>query len=149
MKTAGITFTPVLSHMCNALSFGTLPDSQKHAIVRPLLKKPKLDPDDLNSYRPISNLTFTSKLVKCIVAARSLKHVDYYKLLPERQSAYRRFHSTETTIATVHNDLICAADVDRVTALVLLDLRSAFNAVDHDILSSVLERRFGVDGIAL
>ena len=49
----------------------------------------------------------------------------------------------ETTIATVHNDLIYAADADRVTALVLLDLSSAFDTVDHDILSSVLERRFG------
>jgi Reverse transcriptase (RNA-dependent DNA polymerase) len=117
--------------------------------VKPLLKKPELDPDNLNSYRPISNLTFTSKLVERFVAARFLKHVDHHKLLPERQSAYRHLHSTETAIAAVHNDLVCAADADHVTALVLLDLTSAFDTVDHDILLSVLERRFGVDSIAL
>ena len=49
----------------------------------------------------------------------------------------------------MQNDLICAADADHLTALVLLDLSSAFDTVDHNIRSSVLDRRFGVDGIAL
>jgi hypothetical protein len=66
--------------MCNeSPSSGKLPDDgepQKQAIGRPLLNKPKLDPDDLNSYRPISNLTFTSKLIERIVATRFLKHVN-------------------------------------------------------------------------
>jgi len=84
IKKAAIVLAPVLCYMCNAsLSPGTLPNSQKHAIVRLLLKKPKLDPDDLNSYRPISNLRFTPKLVERVVAARFLKD----KLLSERQSA--------------------------------------------------------------
>jgi len=48
----------------------------------------------------------------------------------------------------VHNDLVRAADADRVTVIVLLDLSSAFGTVDHHILLSVLERRFGVDGAA-
>ena len=78
-----------------------------------------------------------------------MKHVDDNVLLTARQSAYRCFHSTETVIAAVHNDLIRAADADHVTALVLLDLSSTFETVDHDILLSVLERRFGVDGVAL
>ena len=126
-----------------------LPASQKHALVRPLLKKSTLDPDDLCSYRPISNLTFVSKMVERVVAVRLLKHVDSYNLLPERQSAYRRFHSTETAIAVVHNDLVRAADADHVTALVLLDLSSAFDTVDHHILLSVLQQRFGVDGLVM
>ena len=40
---------------------GLLPESQKAAIVTPILKKHDLDPDDVKSYRPISNLTFISK----------------------------------------------------------------------------------------
>jgi len=123
--------------------------SHKRAIVRSLLKKPKLELGDHNLYRPISNLTFTYKLVERVVAARFMKHVDDHTLLPAHQSAYRRFHSTETAIAAVHNYHIRAADADQVTALVLLDVSSAFDTVDHNILMSVLETRFGVKGVSL
>jgi len=78
-----------------------------------------------------------------------MQHIDNYKLLPERQSAYRRFHSTETAITAVHNDLVCAADADRVTALIVIDLSSAFNTVDHQSMLTVLQQRFGIDGQAL
>jgi len=109
-------------------------------------KEKKLDLDDLNSYRPISNQTFTSKLIEPVIAARFMKHVDDHTLLPVRQLAYHRFHSTETAFAA---HLRRAADANPVTTLVLLDLRSAFDQVDHDILLSVRERRFGVDSVAL
>jgi len=90
---AAVDVAPVLGQMCNAsLSFGTLPESQKRALVRPLLKKPKLDPDDLNSYRPISNLTFTSMLVEHVVASSFMKHVDDRTLLPARQFGYTALH---------------------------------------------------------
>ncbi len=122
LKKAMSVLAPVLCHLCNAsLSAGVLPTTQKHAIVRPILKKPTLDADDLSSYRPISNLSFISKTIERVVAARLLHHVDSHQLLPDRQSAYRRFHSTETAIAAVHNDLVVAADADHVSALVLLD----------------------------
>jgi len=65
---------------------------------------------------------------------------------PVRQSAYRRYHSTDTVVVSVLNDVIRAADEGKVTCLVLLDLSSAFDTVDHDILLQVLNRRFLVEG---
>ena len=44
----------------------------------------------------------------------------------------------------VYNDLVRAVDSKLVTALVLLDLSSAFDTVDHSTLLTVLDRRFGV-----
>jgi len=62
------------------------------------------------------------------------------KLFPDRQSSYRRGHSTETAVLCVHNDLVHAIDEQRITGLVMLDLSAVFDTVDHSILLSVLER---------
>ena len=64
-------------------------------------------------------------------------------------SAYRRFHSTETAVTKVFNDLLLAADVGQMSALCLLDLTAAFNTVDHELLLRRLERQFGLRGIEL
>ena len=78
--------------------------------VRPLLKKRTLDPNDPASYRPISNLSFVSKVIEKVVDDRLTDHVHKHHLLPVFQSAYRPFHSTETAIACILNDMIGAVD---------------------------------------
>ena len=77
------------------------------------------------------------------------QHTDLYHLLPVRQSAYRQYHSTETAIIIVHNDIVCAIDAGNVCVLVLLDLRAVFDTVDHGVLLDVLRHRFGVADVAL
>ena len=83
------------------------------------------------------------------MAKRFIGHAEKYKLLSNRQSAYRSHHSTETAVVAVHNNLVRAIDDHNVSALVLLDLSAAFDTVDHDILLNVIETRFGVGGDAL
>ena len=68
----------------------------KKSVVTPILKKPKLDADDLANYRLVSSLPFISKLWEKVVAKRLSAYLDDNKLLPRRQSANRRFNSTET-----------------------------------------------------
>ena len=102
LKQVGDVIVPVLRSICNAsFSAGRLPQSQKQAIVSARLKKPTLNPDDLNSYRPISNLSFVSKFVERAVAGCFVRHCEEHHLLPAKQSAYRRFHSTETAVLVV------------------------------------------------
>jgi len=55
-------------------------------------------------------------------------------LMPVTQSAYRQLHSTETAVTKVYSDVLLAADEGDVSALCLLDLTSAFDTVDHDLL---------------
>jgi len=139
-----------LAKMVNtSLKEGVFPETLKHAIVRPSLKKLTLNPDDRNSYRPISNLSFVSKIVERVVVARFSEHAEAQHLFPSRQSAYRANHSTETAVLVVHDAIVRSIDSRNICALALLDLSAAFDTVDHDTLLSVLSRRFGVDGLAL
>ena len=119
--------------MINALlREGYLLTKQKHAIVSPLLKKPSLDPAELKNCRPVSNLTFASKIVERMVAKQLVNFLQMKGMMPRLQSTYRRHHSKETALLCVMSDMFAAADGQRVT--LLFDLSAAFDGVDHDIL---------------
>ena len=77
------------------------------------------------SYQPISNLPYISKLIDRVVASRFSVHSTQFNLLPVQQSAYRPFHSTETALLSVHNDLVRSIDNGKISLLVLLDLSAA------------------------
>jgi len=121
----------------------------KRALVYPRIKKPNMDQDLLSSYRPISNLSYISKVLKSIIAKRLTNHADESNLFPVHQSAYRAHHSTETAVLSVHNALVRSIDSGNVSMLVLLDLSAAFDTVDHNILLSVLDIQFSIHDTAL
>jgi len=143
-------FAPILILLINcSLITATLPASHKRAIIRPRIKKSGLDPSDPGNYRPISNLSFISKLVERAVHRQLSNYVESNSLLPFVQSGFRRLHSTETAVLKVYNDIIMALDSGFITALLLLDFSSAFDCVDHSILIQVLESQFGIMASAL
>ena len=65
------------------------------------------------------------------------------------QSAYRKYHSTETALLCVTNDIKLAMDSKKGTILVMIDLSSAFDTIDHSILLSRLELRYGITSVVL
>ena len=76
-------------------------------------------------------------------------HINSSNTSNQYQSAYRKFHSTETALLKLHNDILAAMDAGKVTALTLLDLSDAFDTIDHTILLSRLDDWFGVTGMAV
>jgi len=120
-----------LTLICNT-SFhqGVFPANLKDAIVYPRLKKSTLNPDEMNSFRPICNLSFLSKVVEHVVTVGLSAHFQSQYLLSSRQSAYRAHHSTETAIIAVHDETVRAIEAGDVCALMLLDLSAAFDTVD-------------------
>ena len=65
-----------------------------------------------------------------------------YEMREAFQSAYRPYHSTETALLRGCNDVLSGLDDRNVCLLVLLDLSSAFDIIDHGILLHRLETSF-------
>jgi hypothetical protein len=141
---------PVITTIVNlSLETGNFPSIFKRAVVTPLLKKPSLDKESFSNYRPISNLSFLSKLTERVVKHRITDHLTANSMFNSFQSAYTKFHSTETTLLALHDDLINAMDKQQVTCLTLLDLSAAFDTIDHSILLERLSSWFGFRGKVL
>ena len=132
-----------------SLSSAIVPVCLKAASVTPLLKKSSLNREDLKNYRPVSNLPYLSKLIEKVVVKRLNAHMTTHNRHEYFQSAYRSFHSTETALLRVHNDLLQAVDNKQCIYLVLLDQSAAFDTVEHNILLSRLDKSVGVTGSAL
>ncbi len=150
LKTCVNELLPLLTAIVNAsLSKGQFPSHFKEAIVRPLLKKPHLDPDQLKNYRPVSNLHFISKIIEKIVMERLNCHITVNDLHVPVQSAYKRAHSTETALLKINNDILGGMDRNMCTILASLDLSAAFDTVDHSIFISKLQNEYSIGGNAL
>ena len=142
-------FLPITTEIINAsLTIGTMPNELKHAIVKPLLKKIGLELIKKH-YRPVSNLSFLGKLIEGVVIGQFAEHLRMNKLDDQKQSAYKKYHSTETLLTKVHNDVMLSMSKGEVVMLVLLDLSAAFDTVDHNILLNRLQTRYGIEGKAL
>ena len=97
--------SPFISCMINrSIRDGTFPSSQKCAIVTPILKKETLDPLEYDNYRPVSNLSFISKIFERAIYEQMEAYLTENNLLPEKQSSYCRNHSTETVVLDVLSD---------------------------------------------
>ena len=143
-------FINVFVYIINlCFSSGIFPASFKAAVVKPLLKKPCLDSEILKNFRPVSNLTFLSKLIEKVIARRLFAHLQDNGIMEKFQSAYKTKHSTETALLRVYNDVMLCIDQGKGCILVLLDLSAAFDTVDHAVLFNLLEHSLGISGTAL
>jgi hypothetical protein len=108
-----------------------------------------LDRENLSNYRPVSHLYFLSKLTVCaterIVRIRLMHHLSSHNLLNPFQSAYIKFHSSETALLSFHDHIIKAMGQQQITCLCLLDFSAAFDTIDHCILLERLSSWFGLD----
>ena len=100
------------------------------AYVTPLQKKLSLDRNILKNYRPVSNLSFISKLIEKVVAKQLNEFISHKGLLNVN-------HSTETALVKIHNDIALSVDSGKAVALSLLDLSAAFDMIDHSLLYSL------------
>ena len=131
---------PVITKVINlSLQTGSFADQWKCALVHPLLKKLGLDLV-FQSFRPVSNLQYISKLAVKAVFSQTHEHMVVNEICPDLQSSYRQHHSTETALLKVMNDVLLKMNSQHVTLMVLLDLSASFNTVDPNIFLERLHR---------
>lgn len=131
----------LISRMVNVpLEHGYIADDWKRAVVHPLLKKSGVQLINKNFWS-MSNLQFTSKLTEKVIAVQLREHMLVNGLFPELQSGYRQHHTTETALLKV--------DKGQVLLLVLLDVSSAFDTIEHEILLDHLRSTIGLQGKVL
>ena len=138
---------PSITEMVNlSLLSGCVPENWRTAVVIPQLKRPGLDLVYKN-FRPVSNLPFISKVVEKAALQQLLVHCEKNAPLPKFQSGFRKYHSTETALLKVQNDILMSMDNKEVTLLVLLDLSAAFDTTEHSILLNIFNRILESSGL--
>ena len=72
-----------------------------------------------------------SMLLGNVFANRLDQHIYKYKLSTDLQSAYKRFHCSETARLKIGNDIVDNIHNDKVTSLISLDISAVFDTIDY------------------
>ncbi|KAK3556297.1 hypothetical protein QTP70_007037 [Hemibagrus guttatus] len=148
LQTISPDLLPFITTVINgSLMSGHVPTAFKKARVIPILKKPALDPSDISNYRPVSLLSFLSKILERVVCNQLSDYLMQNNLLDPNQSGFKAAHSTETALLAVTEKLHAARSAKLSSVLILLDLSAAFDTVNHKTLLSTL-RSLGICGTA-
>ena len=131
-----------------SLTEGKFATSWKTSVTKPLIKSTKLE-RVRQSYRPVGNLVFISKIVEQCMLTQFNEHCGLNQLMPNYQSAYWRFHSCETSLINLVNTILWNMESQKVMSCLIMDLSAAFDTVSFQIMEDVLEKEFGVTDAAL
>ena len=126
-----------------SLRTGTFANEWKITCVKLLIKSINMELIK-NSYLLISNCNFISKIVEKCMLVQLNQHCNLHGLLPSYQSAYQAFHSCETSLLKLYNDMLWQMEYQEVSLLIVCNLSAAFDTINHQTLIEVLSEYYGV-----
>lgn len=125
--------TSGITHIINqSIHLGIFRDLLKEASVIPILKNG--NKDDPNNYRPISILPSMSKIFERHIASQLQKYFKLTNIIHSTQSGFRQNHSCHTALIHLIDTWLKDIDTGKYVGAVFLDLRKAFDLVDHQVL---------------
>ena len=133
LKELATELGPVFAHLFQqSIDTGEISKEWSLANICPLFKKG--DRSLACNYRPVSLTCVSCKLLEHIVCSNIMAHLDEYKLLSDRQHAFRKGHSCETQLTTVINDWAKILDNKGQVDTFILDFEKAFDTPPHELL---------------
>ena len=123
--------TPLHQIICGSISSRSVPPDFKKAVITPILKKPNLDSLFPSNYRPISNLSIHSKILERVISSQ---FITYLTTPTSSKAPTFPTNLLNPPITLITSDLLSGLNNNRGTILVLLDISSAFDTIDHNVL---------------
>ena len=147
LKIAADILSPSLTKLFNrSLSKGIYPTDWKMAKVLPIFKNGKKC--DLSNYRPISIISAVAKVFGRTIYDQFYSYLTSNNLLSNYQSGFRASYSTVTALLESTNNWCVNIDKGLLNGVIFIDLKKAFDTIDHEILIRKL-KCYGVGDNAL
>jgi hypothetical protein len=137
---------PLLNIFNKSLNQGVFPNEMKIAKVIPIFKSG--NKECINNYRPISLLPQFSKLLEKLFTSRLYNFLLKHKVIYPSQYGFQKQCSTSAAVIELTEEITGNMEKKLITACIFIDLKKAFDTVNHDILLKKLEH-YGIRGLAL